>query len=89
MKGSAKRLTRCAANGCARQPSPMLCVKHLAKVSAPTRVALGRAWWALRGRGKQDLPKHLVDLLTEAIRDINRPPFPVAREVAANGEVKT
>lgn len=49
----------------------MLCEAHLAKVSRPTRVALGRAWWALRGRGQQDLPPSLLNLLTEAIRDID------------------
>lgn len=71
MKG-AKRLTRCAVAGCELKPAPMLCDAHLKLVSAPTRQTLGRAWWALRGRGTQALPAHLIELLTEAIREISK-----------------
>jgi hypothetical protein len=71
MKG-AKRLTACAVAKCERKPAPMFCAEHLAMVSPEMRSRLGRAWWALRGRGTQGAPSSLIDLLVEAVGDISK-----------------
>lgn len=65
-------LTRCPVGGCDDAPAGVFCPTHRDMVSAPLRSKIGRAMWAMRGRGQGAIPPRLTELLVEAVREINR-----------------